>query len=149
MNSIVKVIKKELNDDLVLNKLIKTKGYLLSENDKWLLNTYFKYKNIKFKKEFINLFTIRLNNLKDDKLRYYLDNLKDIMSLSVELKISKGVIRNIDFNMPLETSKLQDKPSGYSKDFYFNSLIEKGNYDELFNLYGIDEIEKNSNLLKR
>ena len=74
--------------------------------------------------------------------------LKDVIDFNISLKICKGTIKNIDFNMPTNTV-LKEKPVGYSSDFYFNQLVENENYEELNNLYGIDEIEKNSNLIKK
>ena len=121
---------------------------MLSENDRYLLNCYLKYKEPKFKKDFIRSFISLLSKLDENKLLKYVSELKDIIVFDIVLNISKGRISNIDFSMPTETT-LKEKPVGYSKDFYFNDLVEKEDYDELFNLYGIDEISKYSNVIKK
>ena len=114
-------IKKILDNDEIL-ELIKKKYYkFLSEYEKKLLNIYLNDKRlIKYKKEFIISFTNRLN---ENSLNKYISNLK-----------------NKETNNKLESR---------SKDYYFNQLIDKENYDELFNLYGLKEIERDSNLFEK
>jgi len=144
MNLYIKCLKKALEDDIVLKNIRNKKYKLLSEYQRYLLNCYLKFKDIKFKKTFIKSFIYNLSKFEQDRLDFYINQLRDI----IEFDINIGKIKNIDFSMPLNTV-LKDKPIGFSNDFYFNQLIEKENYDELYNLYGLDEISKKSNILKR
>ena len=138
------IIKKLLDNDDILLKIRNKKYYLLSENEKYMLNTYLKYNNlVKYKKGFIDTFSERIKNNSSLVIE-----LKDVIDFNISLKICKGTIKNIDFNMPTNTL-LKEKPVGYSSDFYFNQLVENENYEELNNIYGIEEIEKNSNLIKK
>ena len=150
MNIIFK-IKRAMQQDEILETLKKTKYYLLSENEKRLLAIYFKDKRlIKYKNAAIKSFIDRIKTMEEEQQNYYFRNLQEIIPFEKgTLKIQKGIIDNIDYKMPLETTELRRKPSGYSKDAYFNEMIEKGNYEELFNLYGLEQIDKESDLLKR
>ena len=146
MNKITK-IKKSLENDDILLKIRNKKYNLLSENEKKLLNIYLNDKRlIKYKKDFISSFINRLKNMDEINLKKYLYELNDICLNGFNIQV--GMVFDVDYDMPTNTSKVKEKPNGFSKDFYFNELIERENYDELNNLYGIKEIERDSNLLE-
>ena len=67
-----------------------------------------------------------------------------INELSIKTKF--GNINHINENIP--ASSVIVKKSGYSNDNYFNDLIANENYDELFNMYDLDEINRDSNLFE-
>ena len=140
-------IKKSLEDDKILEELRNKKSNLLSLNEKKLLNIYFKDKRlIKYKKEFINSFINRLKNMDENILKKYFYELNGICLNGLNIQI--GMVFDIDKDMPINTTKLKNKPEGYSRDAYFNQLIDNENYDELFNLYGLREIERDSNIVE-
>ena len=140
-------IKKSLEDDEVLKQIKNKKYNLLSLNEKKLLNIYLYDKRlIKYKKEFIKSFINRLKNMDENILKKYYSALNGICLNGLNIQI--GMVFDIDDNLPLKTSKLKNKPEGYSKDAYFNQIIDDENYDELFNLYGLREIERDSNILE-
>ena len=139
-------IKKSLEDDEVLEKLRNKKYNLLSLNEKKLLNIYLNDKRLtKYKKEFIKSFINRLKIMDENILKKYYYELNDICLNGLNIQI--GMIFDIDKNMPTNTTKVKNKPEGYSNDAYFNQLIDNENYDELYNIYGLRVIERDSNLL--
>lgn len=146
MNQINK-IKKSLEKDEIILEIRNKKYNLLSDNEKKLLNIYLNDKRlIKYKKDFISSFINRLKNMKEDDLKKYYKELNNICLNGFNIQI--GMVFDVNYDMPTKTSKLQNKPEGYSRDAYFNEIIEKEDYDELFNLYGLREIERDSNLLE-
>ena len=147
--SLIRFIKKELNDDQVLRKLREKKFFLLSEYEKRLLNIYFKDNRlVKYKKCAIQSICNRIILLDDEKLNYYLNHLEKIMHKKIELKTKIGTIKDIDFKMPTKTV-LKEKPKSMGRDFYFNYLVDTENYDELFNLYDIETIERDTNIFEK
>ncbi len=147
MNKIRK-LKRAIGQDQILESLKNKKFFLLSENENRLLTIYLKDKKlIRYKKEFIYFFINRINVMTEEQQDYYFKHLQEIIPFDKgTLKIQKGIIDDIDYHMSVKTSKLKKKPSGYSKDAYFNEMIEKENYEELFNLYGLEQIQRDSNL---
>ena len=127
----LKLLKQELNDDTILEKIRNLKYNLLSEEEKRLINIYLNDKRlINYKKAFINSFINRLKKVNNDTFIYYYKNLSKICSL------------NINFKFSVNTSKIES----YSNDLYFTSLIENNDYENLHKYYDIETIEKNSNI---
>lgn len=75
----LKIIKDKLNDDNVLKDISVRKSYLLSRNEKDLLNIYFSTNNLKYKKNFIIFFINRLSSSKNKYL--YVRSLLNICKL--------------------------------------------------------------------
>ena len=144
-------IKKSLENDEILEQIKNNKLYLLSEYDKKLLFIYLNDKRlVKFKKEFIYNFINRIKSMDINIQTKYFKELESVCKIhDKDIPIQIGMVLDINYNMPTDTTKLQDKPVGFSKDAYFNEVIEKEDYDELFNLYGLEEIETNSNLFDK
>ena len=143
----LKLLEQELINDKILEKIRNLKYYLLSDEEKRLINIYLKDKRlINYKKSFIKIFINRLKKLNDDRFLYYYSNLIKVCPLNIELNLKNGVVRNIDLNMPVNTSKATNKPESYSKDIYFTNLIESNDYENLYKYYDLETIEKNSNI---
>lgn len=143
----LKLLEQELMNDKILEKIRNLKYYLLSDEEKRLINIYLKDKRlINYKKSFIKIFINRLKKLNDDRFLYYYSNLIKVCPLNIELNLKNGVVRNIDLNMPVNTSKVTSKPESYSKDIYFTNLIESNDYENLYKYYDLETIEKNSNI---
>lgn len=146
----IKKIKKELNNDIKLKILRDNKAYLLSKNERDLIGLYFKYHNDKYKVNAINFLTDRIREEKSF-MAYYdcrlLTNLCNLIRSKINIK--KGKVTNISKEIPkkinLEPSKyhgeIKDEESVLQTD-YFDTLIEQGNDEELYNLYSLEEIEK-------
>lgn len=139
-------IKDRLENSEVILDIFNNKRYLLSPNEIELIYLYFKWNNKKYLKSANTFFYNRLRSLDDDELLYYycraLMHTFGLNELSVKTKF--GTISKINDNIPMETTII--KKSGYSEDEYFNSLIDDENYDELYNIYPADIIERNSNI---
>ena len=75
----LKIIKNKLNDDNVLKDISVRKSYLLSRNEKDLLNIYFNTNNLKYKKDFIIFFINRLSSSKNKYL--YVRSLLNVCKL--------------------------------------------------------------------
>jgi len=143
----LKLLEQELMNDKILEKIRNLKYYLLSDEEKRLINIYLKDKRlINYKKSFIKIFINRLKKLNDDRFLYYYSNLIKVCPLNIELNLKNGVVKNIDLNMPVNTSKVTGKPESYSKDIYFTNLIESNDYENLYKYYDLETIEKNSNI---
>ena len=142
-------IKKALQDDNILEQLKNQKSYLLSEYEKKLLTIYLSdHRLSKYKKEFIFTFINRLKDMAFALQKSYFSKLADLCHLYDDcLNIQIGTVDLIDYNMPTKTTIVREKPRGFSKDAYFNEVLEKENYDELYNIYGLEQIERDSNLL--
>ena len=145
INKLKKALQKDENLEIIKTNFF----YLLSEFGKKSLNIYLKNKNLKFaKKDFINNFINNLKNKSVERQNEIIEILsKKIIFEETNINIKTGKIKDVDFYMPTSTNKPKNKPIGYSKDAYFNDLIEHENYEELNNLYGIRVIERDSNLL--
>ena len=145
--NLLKKLKDELSKKEVLVRLKNEKYFLLSNEEKRLLNVYLKDNRlIKYKLSFISLFIKRITLLDNEKYIFYIKNLNMICNLYISFKISKGNISNIDFSIPTNIVLKKDSLNG---NFYFQQLIDNENYEELFNLYGLREIERDSDLLKK
>ena len=75
----LKIIKDKLNDDNILKDILVRKSYLLSRNEKDLLNIYFSTNNLKYKKDFIIFFINRLSSSKNKYL--YVRSLLNVCKL--------------------------------------------------------------------
>ena len=75
----LKIIKDKLNDDNILKDILVRKSYLLSRNEKDLLNIYFSTNNLKYKKDFIIFFINRLYSSKNKYL--YVRSLLNVCKL--------------------------------------------------------------------
>ena len=145
----LKKIREKLNDKSVVRKIFEEKRYLLSDYEKDLLIKNYSRSDDKYLKSFIGNFYNRLKHLKSDEILYfYCRCLMNTCSLNeLLIKTKFGTIDNIDLNMKIDTNIV--KKNSYSNDAYFNSLINDDNYEELFNIYSIDEIVRDSNIFER
>lgn len=75
----LKIIKDKLTDNNILKDILVRKSYLLSRNEKDLLNIYFSTNNLKYKKDFIVFFINRLNSSKNKYL--YVRSLLNVCKL--------------------------------------------------------------------
>lgn len=75
----LKIIKDKLTDDNILKDILVRKSYLLSHNEKDLLNIYFSTNNLKYKKDFIIFFINRLSSSKNKYL--YVRSLLNVCKL--------------------------------------------------------------------
>lgn len=75
----LKIIKDKLTDDNILKDILVRKSYLLSRNEKDLLNIYFSTNNLKYKKDFIIFFINRLYSSKNKYL--YVRSLLNVCKL--------------------------------------------------------------------
>ena len=75
----LKIIKDKLTDDNILKDILVRKSYLLSRNEKDLLNIYFSPNNLKYKKDFIIFFINRLSSSKNKYL--YVRSLLNVCKL--------------------------------------------------------------------
>lgn len=148
----LKIIKEKLNDNNILKKILSEKNYLLSRNEYDLLSLYFKFHNEKHKELFRDSFIRRIKNFTKEKKYFFFRCLMNLCSLNkLELKIQNGILK-INNNIPLNTDLDSEndhkkiKLESNSLDDYFDSLIEKEDYDTLNKYYDIDFIEKNSNI---
>ena len=136
-------LKKALQKDDNLRKLRDNFYYLLSDYEKYELNAYLRnYDLTYYRKDMIRNFTNRLKNMPIDRQKEVIDLISKKLNLEPDLPIQVSM-----FDFTEDLSKPKPKPEGYSKDAYFNDLVEHENYEELHNLYGIREIERDSNLL--
>ena len=75
----LKIINDKLTDDNILKDILIRKSYMLSHNEKDLLNIYFNTNNIKYKNDFILFFINRLNSSKNKYL--YVRSLLNVCKL--------------------------------------------------------------------
>ena len=75
----LKIIKDKLTDNNILKDISVRKSYLLSRNEKDLLNIYFSTNNLKYKKDFIIFFINRLSSSKNKYL--YVRSLLNVCKL--------------------------------------------------------------------
>ena len=148
----IKKIKEMLNDDNILGKLYNTKKHLLSKNEIDLLDSYKDLHDIQKKNDAITFFINRIKNMDEDGQYFYFRSLMNLCRLNkFDLNISKGCIKDISISSnPLILTKetVGRKIESQSEDDYFNRLIDEENYDELFNIYDRDIIERDTNLFK-
>lgn len=147
----IKKIKKELDKDNKLKKLRKEKGYyLLSKNEMDLIDSYFNYHNTKRKSSAIAFLTKRIE--KESSVMAYYDCrcLASLCNLVRSVaKTSKVTIKNISDDIPKRIEVLKENihtemvdSDDLLKVDYFDTLLEQGDDEELYNLYSIDEIQK-------
>lgn len=136
-------LKKALQKDDNLRKLRDNYYYLLSDFEKKELNGYLRnYDLTYYKKDFIRSFINRLKNYSIERQKEVIDLISKTLNLEPDYPLQVSM-----FDFTENLTKPKNKPEGYSKDAYFNDLVEHENYEELHNLYGIREIERDSNLL--
>ena len=58
------------------------------------------------------------------------------------IKTKKGVVSNIKPYIPSETTLKRESIVSDCQDEVFMRLYEEGNYEELYNLYDSDEVDK-------
>ena len=141
-------IKEKLKNKNIVKKIYEEKRYLLSDYEKDLLIKNYSRSDDKYLKSFIGNFYNRLKRCNsDDLLYFYCRSLMNVCNLNeLIVKTQFGMIDNIDFDMKGNVTVV--KSNSYSNDAYFNNLIDNENYEELFNVYSIDEINRDSDLLK-
>ncbi len=142
-------IKEKLNDKETILDIFNNKRYMLSPNEIDLISLYLKWNNEKYLKEASLFFYRRLKELNDDnELYFYCRTLMHNFELNkLVVKTKFGNIGNISLDIPQDT--VIEKSNGYSKDDYFNKLVDDENYEELFSIYSIDEIDTNSDMFER
>lgn len=138
-----------LQDDEVLKRIWMEKKYLLLDDpDNMEYDFVNSYLNIEkdevTKREFINHFINRIIKMEEDEKYRYFRCLLNLCRLSLhEIYTSKG---NIKLFGAIQSGDLSLKRGNYVQfsvnDDYLNELLMNNNYDELYNLYSIDEIEK-------
>lgn len=143
----LKKIKEKLNENQVLEKVFKEKRFLLSMYEFDLISNYYKFQNEKYKKDFIETFINRLKKFNSDKQYFFFRSLMNVCSLNqVELKISRGIVKNVNLKMPLQTTltlSSTSKEARFDDDNYLG-LIESQNYEELHKYYDLDKILKDT-----
>jgi len=111
-------------------------GYILSDDEIYSLKLYYESNNKKYLKDFFSKMKTRLRKndiLNSDKM-VVVTKYGDI-SFNEEM---------IDDKMSLNKKRISDD----CNDDLFMKLLSEENYEELHNLYSIDEIERNMNLEK-
>lgn len=137
-------LRKALQKDDNLKKLRDNFYYLLADYEKKVLNGYLRdYRLAYYKKEFIRNFVNRLKNTPVERQKEIIDLISKKLNLEPDHSLQVSMF---DFTESL-SKPIKPKPEGFSRDAYFNDLVEHENYEELHNLYGIREIERDSNLL--
>lgn len=119
-----------------IDEVLDEKSYLISNYEKaWL-------KSDGNPKRLIRAFLTRIKHSDDELFYYYSRCLMRIFKLNEkEINTKYGKISSINVND--ETNyQLISKPTSYSDDGYFNSLIDDCDYENLFNYYDVDEIDK-------
>lgn len=145
-------IKQVLEDDEKLERLVKEKSFLLSKNEMDLISNYFTFHNVKRKNSAIAFLTRGISEADPDVVYYYCRCLANLCDLVRDVvKTSRITVRNISSDIPKETEvvrkndlkpiKMVDEADLLKMD-YLNTLIKKGDDDELYNLYSLEEIEK-------
>ncbi len=138
-------IKEALQNQKVIKRLFTEKRYLLSQYEIDLLFKNYNRSDDKYLRSFIGNFYNRMKNCNEETFYYYCRSLMHVFDLNKGAKEKKSnTITHINEEIPLDTTII--KKNGFSSDFYFNDLISMENYEELFNIYSVDEIEKNSNM---
>ena len=136
-------LRRALDKDDNLRKLRDNYYNILSDYEKYELNTYLKNTNLNYyKKEFIRSFCNRLKHYPKIKQEEIINLISKKLNLEPDSPLQVSMF---DFTQNLIIDNF--KPEGKSQDAYFNDLVEHENYEELHNLYSIREIERDSNLL--
>ena len=145
----IKRIKNGLQDDEKINELLTKKNYLLSMNEKSLFRIYQNIHSEKYKNQGIGFLIERLNRMDLETLQFNLQSLMNLFALKNDIKKvpEKKIVPVEEREEEFTFSKPQNKPEGWSTDDLFNELIRRRDYDTIHNIYGLDFIEHNSNLL--
>lgn len=146
-DSCLRKIHRQLDNDDKLRELLNTKRYLLSQYEIDLLSDYLmhpvSYK--RYKHIMINDFIARLNNLSDDKLYMYLRSLMNLCDLSNNKQVIVTKHGNIclnEDNILTHGVLKRDMIRNGCDDVLFLNLFQEKNYDELYRLYDIDEMDR-------
>ena len=145
-------IKEKLNDINVLKKILISKEYLLSYNERDTLSNYLKLHKNYDKEKFKNHFLSRLEKMNEQKKYFFFRCLMNLCKLNIlEIKTKVGNIKlgnEIPTNTFLEKDKIKKniKLESYLDDDFFTNLIEQEDYDTLHKYYDIETIEKYSNI---
>ena len=131
-----------LNQDDIFKKLLDEKSYLLLEDEDdleyALAKSYFIEKDIVIKHDVINHLIYRISKMdEDDRYRYFRTLMNMCHLTRHEIFIKEGKITLFSDEIPKETI-LKECQIGNS---YLESLIDDNNDEELYNLYGLEEIE--------
>ena len=144
----LKKIKEKLNDKKVINTIFEEKPYLLSDYERHLLLRHLTRTDNTYLKSFVGNFYNRLKRSDDEILYFYCRCLMNLCGLNeLTIKTKFGTVDNVSSYIPNDTKV--EKLNSFSNDVYFNDLIEKENYEELYNIYTTEEIDNNSNLFRR
>lgn len=140
-------IKKVLsNNETKLKELYDRKRYLLSGYECDLIRDYLDYpvSYKRFKYIFINDFISRLSNLSDDKLYMYLRSLMNLCELKSNKRIIVTKYGDINTNMESinQDGVLNKEGLDNCNDDLFIKLYSEEDYDNLYNLYDLEEMEK-------
>ncbi len=150
-NDCLKRIEQSLKeDDNLLNRMLNEKGYVLTDNEQHLIRNYFKYGYSKYKDEAIQFFIKRLKKKNIDDIYYYCRTLANLFGLySNFIKTKFGTFYDINYELLKEDIFLSkdNKFKTLASDEYLERLINEENYEQLFNIYSLDDIDKKSNYL--
>ena len=148
LNEALDHIAYYLEDDKNFKELYDYKKYLLKESKDGKeykdANDYFtKSRDIKIKRAVIHSLIDRIKNMDDEKRYLYLRSLTNLCRLTKhEIYSDAGKIGMLSSKIPIGDVVLDSKPTNYQEYFYFDKLIDEENDEELYNLYGLEEIEK-------
>ena len=138
-------MRESLLDDKVLKKVYEEKRYLLSQFEIDTLHNYFNKHLDKDKKYFIDEFIHRIKLMNKDFRYLYFRSLAHTLSLvnKIVVRTKYGNISNISV-LENKTVLVRDRIVNDCLDDYFINLVDKGDYEELFSLYSLDDILKYS-----
>ena len=133
-------IKTMLKSNDVIKEIIKRKKYLLSNYEIDLFYESQDLNILKYKNNFINTFYSRIKNYADETLYYYSRCLMNIFKLNERSIITKfGTINLLNENIPSNITLKKDFNN--DENNYLINLVDSKNYEELYNVYSIDEID--------
>lgn len=110
-------------------------GYLLSEDEIYSLRLYYKNNNVKYLDDFFNKIKWRL------KKNYQNQPIKSMM-------LSQEELENIEQELGQDVNNGDSIRDGCT-DQLFIELYKNKKYEEMYNLYDLDEIDKNIVLVKK
>ncbi len=144
-SKVLSIIKASLEDDHVLLEINKRKKYLLSMYEIDLLRLYFSTKDKKFKNLFKKTFYLRILGCENKYL--YIRSLINVCNVFESYHKEKGNIESENIERDLEPSK-SDFSLDEDTDMYLMKLVESEDYEQIFNYFGIADLEsKSGNLI--
>ena len=143
-------IKNKLKNPNIIKVIYQNKKIMLSQNERELYIKDSKRSDNKYLKSCIGNFYTRISHYDDELLYYYCRSLMNIFELN-ELTIwtKFGSINHINKNIPHDMHLNKEKIISNSNDIYLNRLISNNNYEELFNIYSIDEINRDTDMFEK